>query len=109
MVDFWAFSISPASISPCCEGASYQGKEIRLPAGDGGIYQFLQKVLLCLLTATLFTSIAARAAGSSGWTVVPSPNPNNQNILQAVSGISDSDLWVVGVQFDSAYKRAHSG
>src|SRR5690348_4944351 len=38
-------------------------------------------------------------ADSSGWTIVPSPNPNNplvNNSLGSVSATSSSDAWAVG-------------
>src|SRR5579859_1175526 len=62
-------------------------------------------ILSSVLTAILLTSVAARAAANSGWTVVPSPSPNAQNVLQAVNGLSNFDLWAVGVQFDTDYNE----
>jgi hypothetical protein len=64
----------------------------------------IRKLLASLLAATLLTSIAARA-DSSNWTVVPSPNPNAQDIFQAVSGISGSEMWAVGIEFNADYNE----
>jgi hypothetical protein len=51
-------------------------------------------------TALLVASGIAIGAGS-GWTVISSPSPNSKNLLAAVSGTSDSDVWAVGSQFDA--------
>jgi alpha-tubulin suppressor-like RCC1 family protein len=32
----------------------------------------------------------------SAWTVVPSPNPGGDNVLEAIGGTGPSDLWAVG-------------
>jgi hypothetical protein len=38
----------------------------------------------------------------SNWSVVPSPSPGAQgNILYGVAGLSDSDVWAVGLQLDA--------
>ncbi len=34
--------------------------------------------------------------GGAQWSVVPSPNPNNSNVLRAVAVVSPDDVWAVG-------------
>jgi len=54
--------------------------------------------------ATMLLAFAVPVyAGSDGWTVVPSANSDAQDSLQSVSGIASSELWAVGVQFNSSY------
>lgn len=49
------------------------------------------------------TEVAAKATVSScgGWSIVKSPNPQNDNILTAVSVVSASDIWAVGNDYYS--------
>jgi hypothetical protein len=63
-----------------------------------------KRFLAVPLTALLSLATDATAASSS-WVVVPSPNPNVQNVLQSVSGASSSDLWAVGNQFNASYNE----
>jgi hypothetical protein len=57
-------------------------------------------LLLLLLTATASISAAAQAP-SSPWSVVTSPNPGTQDILQGIGGASSSDVWAVGLEFEN--------
>ena len=47
----------------------------------------------------------------TAWTVVPSPNPNPQgnNCLVAVAGVSASDVWAVGHQLLGPFTEHWNG
>jgi len=62
----------------------------------------LEKKQFCVVLLTAILSVARFAtAANSVWVVVPSANPDAQNVLQAVSGGSSSDIWAVGYVINS--------
>ncbi|MFZ0799121.1 MAG: hypothetical protein WCA13_11475 [Terriglobales bacterium] len=52
--------------------------------------------------AALLSMVIVAPAAASSWSVVPSPNPSAQNVLQAVAGVSASDLWAVGYELNTS-------
>jgi hypothetical protein len=57
----------------------------------------LNAIVVSTLAALLIPgTVAGQSGASSIFTVVPSPNPNFNNGLQAVSASSTSDIWAVG-------------
>jgi hypothetical protein len=56
-------------------------------------------LLLLALAALASSSVGATSAHSfqcGGWSIVPGPNPNGGQMLNAVAAVSASDVWAVG-------------
>jgi hypothetical protein len=64
-----------------------------------------EKRLLLVSLAALLSMVGVAAAATSNWSVVPSVNPSAQNVLQAVAGVSASDLWAVGYELNASYNQ----